>query len=85
MDNKRSNISATFHPFGLEKILCPFGQQRRSQIFFLSPGLGLGAKQLMIFQAISASLQDISLKIKLKPKFTKQIQIFFKNILDRKV
>ena len=65
--NKRSNISAAFHPFGPKFFLRPFGQKSMSQkIFFLRPRAGwaaAGGQKTVIFQAISAISQDIGPKI----------------------
>ena len=65
--NKRSNISAPFHPFGPKFFLRPFGQTSMSQKkIFLRPRAGwaaAGGQKTVIFQAISAISQDIGPKI----------------------
>ena len=64
--NKRSNISAAFHPLGAEIFFASFWAKKYVSKKILGLGLvGPGAKKRVICWAISAIWQDIGLKFEI--------------------
>ncbi len=64
--NKRSNISAAFHLFGLNFFCVHLGKKVCLKFYFFRPRAGwatAGGQKTVIFQAISAISQDIGPKI----------------------